>query len=46
MKGFNLKIVKAFKIKCPDIQEQNNFISFAKQIDKSKFENESEEIAA
>ncbi len=38
MKGFNLKIVKAFKIKCPDIQEQNNFISFAKQIDKSKFE--------
>jgi type I restriction enzyme S subunit len=37
MKGFNLKIVKAFKIKCPDIQEQNNFISFAKQIDKSKF---------
>ena len=36
MKGFNLKIVKAFEIKCPNIKEQKEFVKFAKQADKSK----------
>ena len=36
MKGFNLKIVKAFEIKCPNIKEQKEFVKFAKQVDKSK----------
>lgn len=38
MKGFNLKIVKAFKIKCPSLEEQLKFLSFKKLIDKSKLE--------
>lgn len=37
MKGFNLKIVKAFKIKCPPLNKQKEFITFAELIDKSKF---------
>ena len=37
MKGFNLKIVKSFKVKCPSLPEQLHFINFKKQIDKSKF---------
>ena len=37
MKGFNLKIVKAFEIKCPSLKEQSQFIDFKRLIDKSKF---------
>ena len=36
MKGFNLKIVKAFTIKCPSLDEQKVFLDFVKQVDKSK----------
>ena len=36
MKGFNLKIVKAFTIKCPNIKEQNSYISFKSRIDLIK----------
>ena len=37
MKGFNLKIVKAFMIKCPTLKEQKAFLGFKKEVDKSKF---------
>jgi len=37
MKGFNLKIVKAFEIKCPEIDKQKEFLQFKKQLDKSKY---------
>ena len=37
MKGFNLKIVKAFEIKCPPLNKQEEFVRFAEQVDKSKF---------
>ena len=37
MKGFNLKIVKSFELKCPSINEQKAFVNFANLIDKLKF---------
>ena len=37
MKGFNLKIVKNFKIKTPSISQQKEFLEFTKHIDKLKF---------
>ena len=46
MPRVSMDIFRAFDCILPPIELQNNFASFIQQIDKSKFENESEEIAA
>jgi len=41
MKGFNLKIVKNFKVKCPSIYYQKKFVKFKLSIDKIRKDVES-----
>ena len=45
MKGFNLKIVKNFKIKTPSISQQKEFLEFTKHIDKLKYCDKFMEVA-
>lgn len=46
IKHLHLNVIAALKIPIPPIKLQNAFAAFAQQIDKSKFENTTQEIAA
>ena len=46
VKNLNSDLVKSTNVKLPPLELQQQFAAFVQQIDKSKFENDNEEIAA
>ena len=44
--GLNFEAIKSLTFMNPPLKKQNEFVSFVQQIDKSKFENTTQEIAA
>ena len=46
IKHLHLNVIAALKIPIPPLELQNDFAAFVQQIDKSKFENTTQEIAA